>query len=91
MPNQTLTLINPLGLHARAAAKLVDVAKQYGAQIQISVSDGQPVDAKSIMALLMLGAPVDSEVSVHTEGADADDAMQAIAELINAGFYELDE
>ena len=91
MPNQNLTLINPLGLHARAAAKLVDVAKHYQADIKIGLTGAQPVDAKSIMALLMLGAPVESEVVVQTEGDDAIEALDAIAELINAGFYELDE
>ena len=91
MPNQNLTLINPLGLHARAAAKLVDVAKHYQADIKIGLTGTQPVDAKSIMALLMLGAPVESEVVIETEGEDAIEALDAIAELINAGFYELDE
>lgn len=90
MPQSNLTLINPLGLHARAAAKLVDVAKHYAADIHI-VFGPQNVDAKSIMALLMLGAAVDSELTVITEGEDADDALAAVTELINAGFYELDE
>ena len=89
MPESNLKLINPLGLHARAAAKLVDVAKQFASDITIHFG-GQAVDAKSIMALLMLGAAVDSELSIHTSGEDAEQALEAIAELINAGFYELD-
>ena len=89
MPESNLRLINPLGLHARAAAKLVDVAKHYGADITIHYG-GQAVDAKSIMALLMLGAAVDSELTINTEGEDADQALAAVTELINAGFYELE-
>ncbi len=90
MPETNITLINPLGLHARAAAKLVDVAKHYAADITIHFG-GQEVDAKSIMALLMLGAAVGSELTLHTQGEDEQAAMDAVTELINAGFYELED
>jgi len=90
MRSTTLTLINPLGLHARAASKLVDVAKAYGSSITL-IKDGQEVDGKSIMSLLLLGAPVGSELGLSVDGEDEDQAMAGICELVEAGFYELDE
>ena len=90
MLNTKLELINPLGLHARAASKLVDVAKGYSASVTLSKGQ-QSVDGKSIMALLMLGAPVGTHLEVHVEGDDAEEAFAAICALINAGFHELDD
>lgn len=87
-----LTLINPLGLHARAAAKFVDAAKAFSAQITIQVGD-RSANGKSIMDLLMLGAPVGSEVLLSVEGDDDADETQAantLSDLVKAGFYELD-
>lgn len=85
-----LTLINPLGLHARAASKFVDVAKGYGSQITL-VKDGKTVDGKSIMSLLLLGAPVGSVLELVVEGEDEDAATNGLSELVQAGFYELDD
>jgi phosphocarrier protein len=85
-----LTLINPLGLHARAASKFVDVAKGYGSQITL-VKDGKTVDGKSIMSLLLLGAPVGSVLELVIEGDDEDAATNGLCELVQAGFYELDD
>ncbi len=90
MRSTTLTLINPLGLHARAAAKLVDVAKTFASTITLE-REGQDVDTKSIMALLMLGAPVGSELTLRVEGDDEDAAYEAVCALVEAGFHELDE
>lgn len=90
MPSTTLTLINPLGLHARAASKLVDVTKAYSSTITLT-KDDKVVDAKSIMSVLLLGAPVGSTLDVEVIGEDEDQAMNAICTLIEAGFYELDE
>ena len=84
-----MVLVNPLGLHARAAAKLVDVTKAFAADIEIAFN-GNQVDAKSIMALLMLGAPVESKLIVSCNGPDEAQAIAAVAELIAAGFYEID-
>ncbi len=87
-----LTLINPLGLHARAAAKFVDAAKAFSAQITIQVGD-RSANGKSIMDLLMLGAPVGSEVLLSVEGDDDADETQAantLSDLVKSGFYELD-
>ena len=90
MRETTLTLINPLGLHARAAAKLVDASKPFSSEISLTLGD-KTVDAKSIMNLLMLAAPVGSEIHVAVSGEDENDAFDAVCEVINAGFYELDE
>ena len=90
MRSTTLTLINPLGLHARAASKFVDVAKTFGSAVMLS-KDGRQVDGKSIMSLLLLGAPVGSELELSVEGEDEDAALAGICELIEAGFYELDK
>ena len=90
MRSTSLTLINPLGLHARAASKLVDVAKAYASTVTLG-KDGKEVDGKSIMSLLLLGAPVGSELSLTIEGEDEDEAFAGICSLIEAGFHELDE
>ena len=90
MRNTSLKLINPLGLHARAASKLVDVTKTFGSTITLA-TDSKTADGKSIMALLMLGAPVGTALELTVEGEDEDHAYQAICELINAGFHELDD
>lgn len=89
MLNCSLQLINPLGLHARAASKLVDVSKGFASQVTLS-KDGQRVDGKSIMALLMLGAPVGTELQLEVAGEDETAAIAAIRELIEAGFHELE-
>ena len=86
----TLTIVNPLGLHARAASKVVSVAKNYAAKITLNNGSGVEADAKRIMSLLLLGAPIDSEVILRVEGEDEDAAFDALTELINAGFHELD-
>ncbi len=90
MRNASLTLINPLGLHARAAAKLVDVTKAFASNVTLAKAD-KAVDAKSIMAVLMLGAPVGTELELSVEGEDEDQAIEAIQALVEAGFYELDD
>ncbi len=91
MRSTTLTLINPLGMHARAAAKLVDVTKQFGSEITLE-HEGKRVDGKSIMALLMLGAAVGTELTLTVEGEeDEDAAFEAVCAIVNAGFNELDE
>ena len=90
MRTTTVTLINPLGLHARAASKLVDTSKAFASVVTLN-KDGNEVDGKSIMSLLMLGAPVGTQLQLRVEGEDEDEAFTQICGLINAGFGELDE
>ncbi|WP_284945198.1 HPr family phosphocarrier protein [Acidisoma cladoniae] len=84
-----LLIINKRGLHARAAAKLVTTAEQFGASIDVA-KDGQTVSARSIMGLMMLGAGQGSKVTVSAEGWDAKEALDAVASLIESGFHEED-
>ena len=87
MPRRTLDIVNKLGLHARAAAQFVKVAGAYGAKVSVE-KDGQCVDGKSIMAVMMLAAAKGARITVETEGADADAALDAIAELVADRFGE---
>ena len=87
MPRRTLDIVNKLGLHARAAAQFVKVAGAYGANVSVE-KDGQCVDGKSIMAVMMLAAAKGTRITVETEGADADAALEAIAELVADRFGE---
>jgi len=80
-------IVNKLGLHARASAKLTQVASRFGAEVWLS-RDGRRVNAKSIMGVMMLAAGKGSRVLVEAEGGDADDAMAAILALIAGGFDE---
>jgi phosphocarrier protein HPr len=84
-----LTIVNKRGLHARAAAKLVTTAEQFGASVDVA-KDGQTVSARSIMGLMMLGAGQGSKVMVSAEGWDAKEALDAVASLIESGFHEED-
>ena len=86
--SDNFTLINRLGLHARAAAQLVQTANRYKADVVVA-KDGEEVNGKSIMGLLMLAAPVGSQLRITVTGEDAEDAMQALRTLINDGFGEL--
>ncbi len=82
-----ITIINKLGLHARAASKLVGTASRYQSEILID-KQGQKADAKSIMSILMLAAGKGTELSMKFAGDDADDACTAIETLINNRFDE---
>jgi phosphocarrier protein len=82
-------IVNKRGLHARAAAKLVNLAERFSASVEVA-KDGQSVSARSIMGLMMLGAGIGSTVRLSAEGFDAKEALDAIAGLIEAGFHETD-
>lgn len=87
MEKAQFTIVNRLGLHARAAAQLVQTANRFGSEVSIE-KDGQAVNGKSIMGILMLAAPKGSVISVTVQGADELGAMTAIGQLINDGFGE---
>lgn len=88
-PARDVVIVNRLGLHARAAAKLVTLAEGFDAEIEIS-RDGQSVSALSIMGLMMLGAGRGETVRVAASGAQAEAALEAISALIADGFGERD-
>jgi phosphocarrier protein len=80
-------IVNKKGLHARASAKIVEAAARFRSRITIA-KDGQCVDARSIMGLMMLAASPGSEILVEAEGPDAEAALAAIVALAKARFGE---
>ena len=85
--NSEFKIVNRLGLHARAAAQLVQTANRFSSDVTIE-KDGNEVNGKSIMGLLMLAAPQGSLISLTVSGTDAEEAMKVIGTLINDGFGE---
>lgn len=84
---RTFTIVNTLGLHARAAAQLVQCANRYRSEIHVE-KDGSAVNGKSIMGVLTLAAAKGSTIVVSVEGEDAETAMAALAKVIENGFGE---
>jgi phosphocarrier protein HPr len=87
MKKTSVTIINKLGLHARASAKLTKLASGFVCEVFLS-RNGRRVNAKSIMGVMMLAAGMGAEVEIETDGADEDRAMEALAALINERFGE---
>jgi phosphocarrier protein HPr len=87
MPSTEAEIVNKLGLHARASAKLTQVASRYGAEVWLT-RDGRRVNAKSIMGVMMLAAGKGSRLVIEAEGVDAEEAMGAIVALIAGRFGE---
>lgn len=87
MTTRSLDVINDLGLHARAAAKVVTLSKAYQSDISLSL-DGQSVDAKSIMGLLMLAASKGTTIQASAQGNDAIEALDAMEQLFADRFGE---
>lgn len=88
MPAREITIINKLGLHARAAAKFVGVAGRFPCQVRIGRAADALVDGKSIMAVMMLAAGKGTQVHLSTEGDQAQEAMDAMVALIENRFDE---
>jgi phosphocarrier protein HPr len=87
MPRAEAEVVNKLGLHARASAKLTQVASRFGAEVWLS-RDGRRVNAKSIMGVMMLAAGKGSRLVIEADGVDAEEAMDAILALIAGRFGE---
>ena len=83
----TLNICNARGLHARASAKFVKLASSFDSEIKVS-RDGVTVDARSIMGLLMLGAGIGCQIEVSAEGSDAQEAIEALTDLVARKFDE---
>src|ERR1700677_1760528 len=81
----TVKIVNKKGLHARASAKMVEAAARFQSQITVS-KDGQSVDARSIMGLMMLAGSLGSDIEIAAEGPDAGEAMVAVIALVEAKF-----
>ncbi|MCK5718201.1 MAG: HPr family phosphocarrier protein [Thiomargarita sp.] len=87
MLTQTLLIINKLGLHARAASKLVKLASSFESHIQVKRKH-QEVNAKSIMGVMLLAASKGTEIELIIEGVDEINAMEGLCDLIQNGFGE---
>ena len=88
MPTREVTICNELGMHARAASRLVDSANRFSASISVSYRD-KTVNGKSIMGVLMLAAACGATIQVEASGPDEDAALQSLCELVESGFGEL--
>jgi phosphocarrier protein HPr len=88
MPSKELTISNKLGIHARPAAQFVKMASQFDSEIRVE-KDGEEVDGKSIMGLMMLAAGHGSILTVNAEGADAEEALNALEALVIRNFEEI--
>jgi len=84
---RTVEILNKRGLHARASAKFVKLASSFEAEVQVS-KDGQTVDARSIMGLMMLAAGPGSTIHIAAEGEQAEEALEALCALVAARFEE---
>lgn len=90
MLERRVTVVNPLGLHARAAAVLVRLAGTFESAITLKRADNSGVaDAKSILSVLMLAASKGIELDIEIKGADEDEAARAIEEIFGKGFGEI--
>jgi phosphocarrier protein len=87
MQDRTVTIVNKLGLHARAAAKFVTLASSFASDIRVS-RNGQEVNGKSIMGVMMLAASKGSEITLVADGEDESDAIAGLTELIAQRFGE---
>lgn len=87
LPNvqKTVVISNPQGLHARPAELLVRLAMQFESDVEV-IRDGQRVDAKSILNVLTLGAGQGTEITLQAQGADAQEAVEALVRLIESEF-----
>jgi phosphocarrier protein len=84
---EKVLIINKLGMHARASAKFVSVAAAFRSEISLK-RNGQQVNGKSIMGIMMLAAAKGSEIEICADGADELDAVSQLAALVNNGFGE---
>ena len=87
MTSRGVTVVNQLGLHARAAAKFVHLATRYEARVRVA-RDTREMDGKSIMGILLLAAARGSTITISAEGIDERDAVRALVALVQSGFGE---
>lgn len=87
MPRREVEIVNKLGLHARASAKLTQLAAKFPCEVMLE-RNGRRVNAKSIMGVMMLAAGKGAKVTLEIEGPDENDAMAAIVALIGDYFGE---
>ena len=87
MTSRSVTVVNQLGMHARAAARFVHLASRFHARVRVA-RQGREMDGKSIMGLLLLAATRGFTVTISADGIDEGDAVDALAALVSGGFGE---
>ena len=87
MTSRSVTVVNQLGMHARAAAKFVHLATRFQAHVRVA-RDARQMDGKSIMGILLLAAARGSTIVITADGSDEHDAVAALTALVEAGFGE---
>ena len=87
MTSRSVTVTNPLGLHARAAARFVHLATRFTSQIRV-MRDARVMDGKSIMGILLLAAARGTTLTITAEGVDETNAVDALTQLVESGFGE---
>jgi phosphocarrier protein HPr len=87
MVSQSVTVVNQLGMHARAAAKFVHLATRFQAHVRVA-RDRREMDGKSIMGILLLAAGLGSTITISADGSDEREAIDALAALVASGFGE---
>lgn len=87
MTSRTVTIVNQLGMHARAAAKFVHLASRFESRVVVG-RQGREMDGKSIMGLLLLAAARGTSIVISAEGPDEASAVEALSELVASGFGE---
>jgi phosphocarrier protein len=87
MVSRTVTVVNELGLHARAAARFVHLATRFQSHVRVG-REGKIMDGKSIMGILLLAAACGTRITIVAEGADEQDAVSALTSLVESGFGE---
>jgi phosphocarrier protein len=88
MISRTVTITNPLGMHARAAARFVHVATAFESQVRVALGNRE-MDGKSIMGILLLAAARGSVVTISATGVDEDKALETLCRLVESGFGEI--
>ena len=87
MTSRTVTVVNRLGIHARAAARFVHLAARFQAHVRVA-RESREMDGKSIMGILLLAAACGSAITISAQGTDERDAVEALAALVQSGFGE---
>jgi phosphocarrier protein HPr len=85
--SREVRVVNQLGMHARAAAKFVHLATRFSSRVRVA-RDAREMDGKSIMGILLLAAARGSTIRISADGADENDALDALAALVQSGFGE---
>jgi len=87
MTSESVTVVNQLGMHARAAARFVHLAARYESRVRVA-RDTREMDGKSIMGILLLAAARGSTITISADGEDEGDAVKALVALVQSGFGE---